>query len=121
MHGPNGNDKETKEYFKDGHLSPAARLQQLSGQKTQNPASVFTDPLILDVYLNMVRVVKDNGPFLNKKVGYLGTTVVTFEDGRAIPITIDLRKPTGEVFIGKSDDKADFTLTVSDDTFIKLK
>ena len=65
-----------------------------------DPASVITNPLILDVYRKMERASRDHGPLLFKELGYIGTTEITMRDGRIIPITIDLRQGTGKTFIG---------------------
>lgn len=110
------NSKGEDEYPEDEPSVPATPLVL----DPKDPASAITNPILLNEYRKMEKVVRDHGSQLSKELGNIGASQITMKDGRVIEITIDLRQGKGKVFIGKSDVKPDFTMKMNVDTFVKL-
>jgi hypothetical protein len=85
-----------------------------------DPATVLTNPLILDVYYQMETVVRNHGPHLQTAIGLLSTCEITMNNGKVVPITIDARPGRGQIYIGKAETKPDMTMKMSEATFVKL-
>ena len=117
-------------YF-DGYLSPqawkdwwysgneAADAPTGPAKSAGSPAGI-SNPEVLKIYNRMEKTVKQHGPLLSKELGYVAFAELLTKDGSIVELTIDMRKSTGKVSLGKPPVTPDFIMKMKDDVFVKL-
>mgnify|MGYP006085697797 CR=1 FL=1 len=88
--------------------------------KPLNPDTDISSPVVLDVFRQIEKVLKNEGQSLSREVNNIGSTHIDMKDGSKVDILIDLRSGKAKISLGKTSEKLDYAMKMSEKTFISL-
>ena len=88
--------------------------------KPLNPDTDISSPVVLDVFRQIEKVLIKEGQQLSKEVNNIGSTHIDMKDGSKVDIIIDLRSGNASISLGKTSEKLDYAMKMSEETFINL-